>query len=64
MRGQYEGHVISFDQSEASIEPHHAEMLLALEAAVHGDHEGVVSEGQNVSLRKHLLNLKMGLKLL
>ena len=38
---------------------HHAEVLLALEAAVHRDHEGVVSEGEDVSLRKHLLNLEL-----
>ena len=37
---------------------HHAEVLLTLEAAVHGDHKGVVSEGENVSLCKHLLNLE------
>ena len=36
---------------------HHAEVLPALEAAVHGDHEGIVSEGEDVSLGEHLLNL-------
>ena len=36
---------------------HHAEVLPALEAAVHGDHEGIVGEGEDVSLSEHLLNL-------
>ena len=36
----------------------HAEMLPRLEAAVHGYHERVVREGHDVTLRKHLLNLK------
>ena len=38
---------------------HHAEVLPALEAAVHGDHEGIVSEGEDVSLGEHLLNLRL-----
>ena len=36
---------------------HHAQMLIALEAAVHRDDEGIVSEGKDVSLSKRLLNL-------
>ena len=37
---------------------HHAEVLPALEAAEHGDYEGVVSEGHDISLSKHLFNLE------
>ena len=32
-------------------------MLIAFEAALHRDDEGIVSEGKDVSLSKHLLNL-------
>ena len=43
---------------------HHAEVLPALEAAVHGDHEGIVGEGEDVSLSEHLLNLLITVKYL
>jgi len=36
---------------------HHAKVLPAFEAAVHGDHEGIVCEGHYVSFSKYLLNL-------
>ena len=37
---------------------HHTKMFPALEAAIHGHHEWIVCEGENVSLSKHLLNLE------
>ena len=37
---------------------HHAQVLLTLEAAVHRNDEGIVREGEDISLRKHLLNLE------
>ena len=40
---------------------HHAQMLPALEAAVHGDYKRIVSEGKNISLCKHLLHLNQDL---
>ena len=36
---------------------HHAEVLPALEAAVHRHHERVVGEGEDVPLGEHLLHL-------
>jgi hypothetical protein len=36
---------------------HHAEVLPRLEAAVHGDDEGIVGKGHDVPLREHLLHL-------
>ena len=36
---------------------HHAEVFLALEAAVHRHDEGVVRKSEDISLGKHLLNL-------
>ena len=36
---------------------HHTEVLLALKAAVHRHDEGVVREGEDISLGKHLLHL-------
>ena len=69
MRGEYllPGHVVGegphvLEQVGAvpalHVLHHHAQVLLTLKAAVHGDHKWVVSEGENVSLCKHLLNLE------
>ena len=37
---------------------HHTQVLPGLEAAVHGDHKGIVGEGHDVSLSKNLLHLE------